>query len=1128
MPVNFPRTLPQAPLSAAVKYNPHLWGPEELRAIFVVRTRELEQLLSLLKATPANSMPQHILVTGARGMGKSTLLRRVALGVEDDAELSGQWVALTFPEEQYTVSTLAEFWRNVLDALADTLERQGASTDELAQLDGQIHHIGNLPVLDREAAALDCLADWIATHHRRLLLLIDSTDLLFSGLASGSVAPEKTDATPLWRLRKTLSHQPGIFWLGASYQALESQHQYQDAFMDFFQLVELRPLKLDEMRQAMLALARTFGAGRGLTDEDAVAEMIRNLDVRPERLKGLRTMTGGNPRTTVMLYELFAAGGADDIHSDLRRLLDIMTPLYKARMESLSDQACKLFAHVLEHWAPVSARDLAEISGIAVGTVSGQLSRLEAEGLIEKAQLQGSKRAGFQAAERLFNVWYLMRYASRRLRQRLTWLVEFMRLWYSGEELGQIARHRAIQHQSGRWCDGEQLEYSRAMGLALPDSHDARYQLDFAVYDAVRRIGDQTRQALSELFELDGEDKEFTTAEDYLARFEALDELLGRCPHVTDETRERWVRAVKGSLTLSLARKELIARHAATIEGSKYQTILNASLDEQRLWDKKYGEGATCALFEATLKGNFFPDCPDSKLAYGQIMAFFGEDSVAFCLAVDLFRKYHHDLWLEKAFRHAIKLNPGNAELLSDFCYILACYLNCPQEAESLIRKAVKLDSKNAGILNNLGNLLAFHLNRPQEAEDIYRQAIELNPNGVIIWKNLGNLLAGSLSRPIDAELAYRRAIELDSKNATTWHDFGLLLTDQLNRPQEAEIAYREAIALNPRDSGLWNSLGILLAYYLNRPLEAEEAYRRAIEVNSSYAPAYNNLGKLLSDFLNRSQEAEIAFRKAIESDPKNANIYNNLGNLLVHQLGRPEDAAIAFRKVIELEPNYQESWHHLGNILANYLNLPQEAESAYRNAIALDESDFSTWNNLGNLLADKLNRSNEAEAAYRQAMELDISNPYPTTNLARLLASLGRNDESNTEYRKAAEQAQVRVSSSQGDIQYVELLLQAHLWLGNRDLARLALERLAKTASSGDQWAFFKLREQTRECQKIGIGTALMELMNGCAWADFLQPFSLALAAANSGDSTVLAGVPPEIRSLAEEVLAELQKPKP
>jgi hypothetical protein len=132
----------RGPLQGIVKYNPHLWGDDELRSIFVVRNRELAALLDRLRQTPAGAVPQHALVVGQRGMGKTTLLRRLALGVRDDAELSRQWIALSFPEEQFTVSTLAELWSNVLDALTDALETEGAPLAELDRLDGEIRRIG--------------------------------------------------------------------------------------------------------------------------------------------------------------------------------------------------------------------------------------------------------------------------------------------------------------------------------------------------------------------------------------------------------------------------------------------------------------------------------------------------------------------------------------------------------------------------------------------------------------------------------------------------------------------------------------------------------------------------------------------------------------------------------------------------------------------------------------------------------------------------------------------------------------------------------------------------------------------------------------------------------------------------
>ncbi len=463
---------PAATIKAAIKFNPHLWGPDELRAIFVVRQIDLAQITDALRAAAPDRVPQHLLITGHRGMGKSTLLQRLALAIGEEPDLDARWLPLTFPEEQYTVRTLSEFWRNVLDALADALERRGASPVDLATLDAEVRRIGTLPGAAAEAAALALLDAWVAQHHRGLVLLVDGSDLLLDALAQGE-AVGQTDSA-LWRLRKALSHHAGLFWIGASYQALEAHHDYGDAFHDFFALHELRPLSVAEMRTALLALARQFGAGRGLQGAAAEAEMAAILDARPERLEALRLLSGGNPRTTVTLYELFAAGGDDSIQADLKRLLDIMTPLYKARMDALTDQPRKIFAHLMEQWHPVGVRELAAEAQIPNTTVSGQLSRLENEGLIEKAPLPGgAKRSGYQASERLFNVWYLMRHGSRRVRQRLAWAVEFMRLWFNRDELADLAGSRARGHARGELSDGGSLEFSRAIVQALGEDQGA-------------------------------------------------------------------------------------------------------------------------------------------------------------------------------------------------------------------------------------------------------------------------------------------------------------------------------------------------------------------------------------------------------------------------------------------------------------------------------------------------------------------------------------------------------------------------------------------------------------------------------------------------------------------------------
>lgn len=354
-------------IAATAKYNPHLWSPDELRGIFVARQRELAMILNVLRTAAPNVAPQHLLITGQRGMGKSTLLQRVALAVEDEPELRQTWLPLRFPEEQYTVSTPAELWSNVIGALGDTLERHEQPT---AEIDAELAQLMNLPKEQREESALTWISQWCETHHQRLLLLIDSTDLLFANLAGGELnrrgAKQDGGASALWRVRKALLHSPHLLWVGGSYQPLEAHGLYSDAFLDFFQLIELRPLTLTEMQTAIQAMARVFGAGRGLQGDEAEAEVTRVLTARPERLRAMRQLTGGNPRTTVMLYELFAAGGRDNVRADLERLLDAMTPLYKARLEVLADQPRKVIAHVMEHWAPVTAKTLARAAALPV------------------------------------------------------------------------------------------------------------------------------------------------------------------------------------------------------------------------------------------------------------------------------------------------------------------------------------------------------------------------------------------------------------------------------------------------------------------------------------------------------------------------------------------------------------------------------------------------------------------------------------------------------------------------------------------------------------------------------------------------------------------------------------------
>jgi Flp pilus assembly protein TadD len=1094
-------------IQAVAKYNPHLWGPEELKAIFVVRQRELALLHDAIKRAQQGHAPQHILLIGQRGMGKTTLLQRIALQIEEDDTLNQDWLALRFPEEQYTVSNLAELWGNVLGALADTLEAQGKST---LLIDQNLLLLDSLPVEQREKRTLDLINQWCEENKQRLLLLIDSTDMLFDNLSENKKSKKDASSLNLWRLRKTLQSNPNLFWLGGSYQALEASDLYHDAFQDFFQLVELKPLTLEEIRQAMRAMARTFGTGRGITGAAAEKEIMQALTERPERLKTLRQLTGGNPRTTVMLFELFAAGGSDQVRSDLERLLDMMTPLYKARLEVMPDQQRKILAHIMESWQPISLGELAKVSGLENTRASPQLVRMEKDGLVIKAPLPNTSRSGYQAAERFFNIWYLMRNAPRRLKLRLAWLVEFMRLWYNHDELEQIAHQRMKTHSHGN-TRLDDLEYSRAIASAMPSGNQTRLALDYQVFKQLQA----QKKKLSEFFDFDGDDKPFQSIEEYNQRFKALRKKSMLMPQTkTEEEKTAFSDLLMTSFTFSIDDKESIV--GRTLSKIEFNDLLEILQDEEKLWHEFAGIEESTKMKDLIISQEFHFSLPNKEISLMQIENHLIGSPFFYWYMTDLYWKKHQDISVDQMIINGMS-KKYNVNLNSGSLIYIAELINDRQENPEVDMAFTTwfdycLKEANSSLLNKLGVVLESKSNRYDESEQAYRKAIELDGNCAALWANLGYLLIIRLNRFEEAEQAYRKAIELDKNDSSPCIYLGDLLCDHLNRYEEAEQAYLKAIELDGNDGIPWNNLGILLGDHLNRYEEAEQAYRKAIDLDKNDAGPWYNLGILLSDHLNRYEEAEQTYRKAIELNENDVKPWNNLGNLLCDHLNRYEEAEQAYRKAIELDKNDNNLWHNLGCLLSDKLNRYEEAEQAYRKAIELDESIPNFWSSLGCLLGDNLNRKEEAEEAYLNAIKLTKTDPYVYCNLARLNIRQNKNDLAESNFRRALPYAEDEP----------HLLLQCHLWLNNLDLANLALTQLAEKASQGNNEMFFRIKELCWESQPMGLGLALAQLMADNVYAEFLKPFELALRKVN-GDSETIKGAPLEIQQLAEDIALDI-----
>ena len=871
--------LRQQPLQGTSLYNPHLHGKNELLSLFVVRQKLLDHLLEDLRATDAGKSPQHHLILGQQGMGKTMLLRRLGYAVEDDPILRDRWLPLTFPEEQYNIARLSDFWLNCIDSLSDLLEGQGRH-EEAEHLDDRAAALRTSGEEQRSRQALGLLVGTARELGKRLVLLVDNVDLIFDRVREQD-----------WALRETLSSEPALVMIGASANAIESSFAYDQAFYDFFRVHELEGLSFEETRDFLLRYAETWGA----------PEVKKVAEQESGRIKVLHTLTGGNPRTIVLLFNVLAMGVEGDVRTDLERLLDQSTPLYKARFEALSTQAQQIVHAMAVRWDPISAGELAEDLGWEVNVVSSQLNRLAKQGTVEKVPYDPESKTGFQIAERFFNIWYLMR-ASRRLRRRLIWLVEFLRIFYSQEEL----RTRAVLHIHSAldMNSADRLryaEYSFALADAIMD-RAWRSSLEKTGLHAILR-DDTLRGRLAELIDLEEGDPS-------LKDTVVLQERLERAKSKVSSTKldlpgwsgEEFWEKLKDSLLLPLKDKVRVAEGISKLKLELIKACKSELDSETEILRNLYVCPQTIeALTQAVQCGLMMgPDDREGAIHAESVLGTRGLEANALALDLDLEAK----LDLLPALRSVLD---ATTSPFPWFVWIRRSLEAGEQVVSMTLDEALKEFLARVGssgsICAELGKILIDN-GRLMEAEQIWRKARDLQPAGVKPWVNLGMTLA-RLKRFKEAEQVAREAVDLYPEEAVVWVSLGITLLGDSRRLGETEQAYRRALALDPQSAKIWLSLGIIFDFQ-DRITEAEEAYRQALKIEPDYLEAKHQLAWYL---LRREdlQSVEDLARELPDEDKEAAGI---MATILAHK-GDWSGATLYARRFIStiLSQDIEGNW---------------------------------------------------------------------------------------------------------------------------------------------------------------------------------------------------------------------------
>lgn len=428
-------------------FNPDQKDPKTLKAEFVVRTAIFEQIFADIQEDTMQNPPQHYMLLGQRGMGKTTMLLRLKYAVLDNEKLSKWLLPILFNEEQYSMPDLAAFFEHIAKLLAEDHPAYESLLEEMRKHEFEA---------DYDQKAFEVLVEYLKANEQKIIVFHDNFGQFL----------EKIGKTATHRLRNILMNSPYIRLIGASATLLEHTFDYKEPFFDFFYQIRLKGMTADETILLFEKLAENEGKA------EYFAEILKTE--RP-RIEVMRKLSGGVIRTMVMLFDVFIDNEKQDSFKDLEAILDRVTPLYKHRMDDLKPQQQLIVDAVARAWDAVTVSEIAELArserqGLKTNQISAQLKQLVDNQVIEIEPRTTGRTHLYRLQERFFNIWYLMRYSTRQDKQRVVWLVRFLEGWCNTKDLKELFQRFDNNLEKGTY--ELSTVFDRALAYSMVDNDE--------------------------------------------------------------------------------------------------------------------------------------------------------------------------------------------------------------------------------------------------------------------------------------------------------------------------------------------------------------------------------------------------------------------------------------------------------------------------------------------------------------------------------------------------------------------------------------------------------------------------------------------------------------------------------
>ncbi len=388
------------------KFNPGTFlSDEEVIEQFVVRKRELDIVLEVLRGNIDSPSCQHVLVVAPRGRGKTMLLARVAAELNTDDELSGCFLPVRFMEESHEILDLADFWLETLFHLArESARYDPALARELRETHADlIDRWRERELADRVLATVLDAADRLG---KKLVLMVENLQSIY----------ENVDDDFGWQLRRALQSEPQIMLLATATSRFKGLDDAEQPFFEQFRSLDLEPLTTEDCRRLWQVVT---------------GDEVSDYGIRP-----LEILTGGSPRLLVIVAEFAQHRSLSQLMEELVTLIDDHTEYFRSHLEVLASVERRVYLAVIDLWQPSNAGEIAARARKDIRTVSTLLGRLVNRGAVI-VEGTGRKRL-YVAAERLYSIYYKLR-RERDEAAVVANLIHFMAVFYSEAELAEMS-----------------------------------------------------------------------------------------------------------------------------------------------------------------------------------------------------------------------------------------------------------------------------------------------------------------------------------------------------------------------------------------------------------------------------------------------------------------------------------------------------------------------------------------------------------------------------------------------------------------------------------------------------------------------------------------------------------------